>query len=301
MKHGYLAPEGFEEQLAQELPGAERFGRLFLSQAPTRSPAWVQNIWSEPRLIQFSSISDAARQLRKLGSLWAFYPYQMRGKGALISAKLPYFAPKPLSFPCSLPKASLGSWMLLNDSTLLAAPRCSSPFAHGVPHFLSSPTPPSRAYLKLWEAFALLGVHPKPGDICFEIGASPGSLTWALQQLGAQITAVDRAPLAPCVATLPHVSFLQRDAFSLSPDSSIQWLFSDAACYPEKLLNWLRRWLDANSQTNFICTLKFQGKNNYTILREFERIEGSGLLHLAHNKHELTWHRILGTASPNPS
>lgn len=288
MKNGYLSPAGFEEQLAQELPGAERFGRLFLCSPPAQKPLWVQNTWHEPLLIPFSSVSDAAKKLRELGSLWAFYPWRLVRKGALIQEKLPFFSPKPLSFPCKLPTAPLGSWMLLDETTLLAAPRCSSPFPHGEPHFHSTPIPPSRAYLKLWELFTLINARPQPKDLCLEIGASPGSWTWTLLQLGAQVIAVDRAPLAPAIN--PH-TFLKKDAFTLEPRSDVQWLFSDAACAPEKLLRWIEKWLLAESPATMVCTLKFQGKSDYAIAREFEKIEHSGLLHLSHNKHELTWFR----------
>lgn len=291
MKHGYFAPAGFEEALAHELPQAERYGRLFLAPPPSERPLWVQNIWFEPRIISFSSVSDAAKKLRELGSLWAFYPERLVRKGALIEKKLPYFAPKLLVFPCKLPTAPLGSWMLLDEKTLIAAPNCSSPFPHGEPQFLSTPIPPSRAYLKLWEVFTLLGDRPKQGDICLEIGASPGSWTWALQQLGASVTAVDRAPLSPEISALPGVSFLKKDAFTFEPDNKIEWLFSDAACTPEKLLRWLEKWLQGGSKANIVCTLKFQGENNYAIAREFEKIEGSNIFHLFHNKHELTWVR----------
>lgn len=292
MMRAYLAPEGFEEQLAGELPQAERFGRLFLTRSPENNPIWVQNVWYDPQIIEFSSISDAAKKLRELGSLWAFYPYQFARRGALIAEKLPYFSPKPLPFPGKLPTAPLGSWMLLNESTLLAAPRSSSPFPHGAPTFVSTPIPPSRAYLKLWEFFTLFGVMPKEGERCLEIGASPGSWTWVLSGLGARVTAVDRAPLSPEISALSTVTFLKQDAFSLKPDSEVDWLFSDAACTPEKLLRWIGCWLREGSRANFVCTLKFQGKENYAILREFEKIPSSGILHLSHNKHELTWYRL---------
>ena len=291
MRTGYLAPEGFEEQLAAELPkSAERIGRLFLVDGAPLIAAWAQNIWYNPEIISFSSVSDAAKQLRERGSLWAFYPLQFVRKGSLIVEKLPYFSSKPLAFPCTLPKAPLGSWMILDEKTLLASPNCSSPFPHGVPNFIQSEIPPSRAYLKLWELFTLIGEMPKAGDRCLEIGASPGGWTWVLEKLGANVLAVDRAPLAPEIVALENVSFLQKDAFTIEPDSRVQWLFSDAACYPEKLLRWLEKWLAAGTNTHFVCTLKFQGKENYGILKEFEKIKNSRIFHLSHNKHELTWY-----------
>lgn len=292
MMNGYLAPEGYEEALEGELNGiTERYGRLFI--APKQKVRWAQNIWSHPQRFSFGSVSEGAAILRSLGPLWAHYPVASIRRAGWISSKLPFFFPKPLTFPDAPPEAPLGSWTLLDDHTLLASPDCSSPFMHGEVHFVETKLPPSRAYLKLWEFFTRTKCRPQPGERCLEIGASPGSWTWALQRLGTEVLSVDRAPLAPSVASLAHVSFLKKDAFSLSPEQvpNVDWVFSDVACYPERLLEWVRPWLDR--PVSLVCTLKFQGKQNYSILEAFERIEGSGLIRLFHNKHEFTWYRLL--------
>ena len=219
--------------------------------------------------------------------LWAFYPHIHVRRGELISLSLPYFSPKPLAFPSPTPTAALGSWTLLNEHTLLAASHCASPFAHGEVHFQETKEPPSRAYLKLWEILTRINQMPKAGERCLEIGASPGSWTWVLQKLGAEVIAVDKAELAPQVAHLPKVSFLKKDAFALRPEElpPLDWVFSDVICYPGKLLEWIDRW----KGVRLICTIKFQGKDDYKILPEFAKIQGSRIIHLFHNKHELTW------------
>ena len=43
---------------------------------------------------------------------------------------------------------------------------------------------------------------------------------------------------------------------------------------------------------NFVCTIKFQGATDFETMRAFAAIPGSRLLHLHHNKHELTWVRL---------
>ncbi len=256
---------------------------------------WVQNIWFNPQVIVFNSISEAAKKLRELQKLWSFYPYNNMRKGVLISEKLPYFSPKPLIFPSSLPQSPLGSWTLLDEKTLLASSLCSSPFSQGEIVFQESKIPPSRAYLKLWEALTRIGCMPKEGAVCLEVGASPGSWTWVLQQLGSKVIAVDRAPLDESIASLPGVVFMKKDAFSLGPANfpKLDWIFSDVICSPEKLLDWISQWLEIDAKVNFVCTLKFKGEGGYEIIREFEKIEGSHIVHLFHNKHELTWTRIL--------
>ena len=69
----------------------------------------------------------------------------------------------------------------------------------------------------------------------------------------------------------------------------VDWIFSDVACYPEKLLEWVNHWLESGLCKNYICTLKFQGDTSYDIAKQFLAIPGSQLHHLIHNKHELTW------------
>lgn len=285
---GYLAAEGFEEALEEELQGiVARYGRLFIAEGAPQEVHWVQNIWFDPQTILFKSISEAATQLRSLSKgLWAFYPYESIRRGTLISEKLPYFSKKELSFPCSLPTAPLGSWTLLDDHTLLASPACSSLFPHGEIRFQESKTPPSRAYLKLWEVLTRLRCHPQEGELCLDLGASPGGWTWVLDELGARVIAIDRSPLA--LPTSSRVTFLQKDAFSIEPDPEVRWIFSDVACFPEKLCHWIKRCLAAGCKANFVCTLKFQGKQHGDI-QAFREITGSELFHLFHNKHELTF------------
>lgn len=289
---GYVAPEGGEEALFAELKHViARYGRLFLAEGAPQKVHWAQNIWFSVRALSFSSIGDAAKQLRALGSLWVHHPYASARRGELIVQRLPFFSPKPMVFPSPLPKTPLGAWMLLDEHTLLCAPRCSSPFARGEPHFVESRDPPSRAYLKLWEALTLMEKRPVEKEVCLEVGASPGSWTWALQKMGAEVIAVDRAPLAPSVSALPRISFLKKDAFSLRPEEfpQVSWVLSDVICYPEKLLEWILPWVDRN--VNLVCTLKFQGKPKEETLRRFENIPNSRLFHLFANKNELTWIR----------
>jgi 23S rRNA (cytidine2498-2'-O)-methyltransferase len=294
MKTGYLAPEGFEEELERELEGVvSRFGRLFIADGPPQKVYWVQDVWFDPEIIPFSSVSEAARLLKERQKLWAYLPYQNIRRALLIKDKLAYFAPKPLPFPAPLPTSPLGSWTLIDANTLLAAAHCQTPFALGEVHFQENKRVPSRAYLKLWEFFLRTGFSPQPNEHCLELGASPGSWSWVLQGLGARVTAVDKAPLDPAIAVLPRITFLKKDAFSLNPDDfpDVDWVFSDLICAPEKLYAWLLPWLEAKPNTRFVCTLKFLGAADREVIEKFAKIDKSGICHLFHNKHELTWYR----------
>src|SRR5262245_4490032 len=126
---GYLAAEGFEQQLEKELGRGnirECHGRLFLADGPARPAAWAANIWHDPQEIAFESISQAAAALRAMQRNWALYPHRLHRRASLIQGKLPHVSAKPLIFPAPLPKAPLGSWMLLDANRLLAAPHCAS-------------------------------------------------------------------------------------------------------------------------------------------------------------------------------
>ena len=69
----------------------------------------------------------------------------------------------------------------------------------------------------------------------------------------------------------------------------VDWLFSDVVCFPEKLFDWISLWFESKKCKNFICTIKFQGTPNYSFARKFLEFEGSQVVHLYNNKHELTF------------
>ncbi len=217
--HGYLAAEDYLDQLVAELDRVQAVhGRLVLAAGALQQPAWALNIWIAPEVIAIASIADAARALRARQRNWVAYAAAHHRRTRLIQDRLPHVSAKPLAFPAPAPAAPLGSWMLLARDTLLAAPRCTSPFPHGEARFVEDrAAPPSRAYLKLWEVFTRLGVRPAPGARCLDLGASPGGWTWVLAGLGCRVIAVDRAPLDPRVAALPGVEARQASAFALTP------------------------------------------------------------------------------------
>lgn len=288
----YLAAKGYLEQLMAELPSpVAHYGDLVVIEGEHLSPLWAQNCWHAPIRHPISSIGEAASYLRSLQRNWALYSTHEHRRAALIAANLPSVKQGPWPFPTPLSTQPLGSWTLLDRETLLLSPYCSSPFPNGEVHFQEDKTPPSRAYLKLWEAFTLLQQRPEKGSRCLEIGASPGSWTWVLSQCDADVLAVDRAPLSPEVAALPGVHFQKGDAFTMTPEKvgPIDWLLSDVICYPEKLLEFVQLWRASGLCRRFICTLKFQGKGDYAIARQFAALPQSRVLHLFHNKHELTW------------
>lgn len=291
----YLAAEEFQEQLLVELGPAvgEVQGRLVFSPEPARPSVWAQNVWEDPQRLPFQSIREAADLLRGLQRNWALWPLAQHRRAALIAERLPHVSAKPHLFPNPAPTAPFGSWCLLDANTLLASPLCRSPFRHGEVTFQEDREgPPNRAYLKLWEALTRLGRHPGPGERCLDLGASPGGWTWVHQQLGAgEVIAVDKADLDPKVLALPGVTHRQESAFGLKPQDigPVAWLTSDVICYPERLLRLVNTWLSSGLVGNFVCTLKFQGPTDHDAIAALAAIPGGQVVHLFHNKHEVTW------------
>ena len=292
----YLAAKGYVDELVEELGVVDRsHGRLLIASGPPRAAAWAVNVWLDPQEIPISSISDAAAKLRAIQRNWAVYAPRLYRRASLIQERLPTVSAKPLVFGAPAPTAPLGSWTLLDAGTLLAAARCTSPFPNGEVHFVENRSgPPSRAYLKLWEALTLIGCRPGPGERCLDLGSSPGGWSWALQQMGANVVSVDKAGLAPGIARLPGIEHRLASAFALDPRTvgPLDWLFSDVVCYPARLLALVERWLAAGTCRRFVCTVKFQGRTDHDAARRFAAIPGSQLRHLFHNKHELTWSKI---------
>jgi 23S rRNA (cytidine2498-2'-O)-methyltransferase len=296
----YLAPEGLEAVLGEELARAgvrveAWHGRLALSPDPPVASAWALDVWTRPEVYPVVSVRAAADVLRGMQRNWQSYGDMLHRRMALITARLPPVKARALVFPEAAPDSHLGAWTLLAPDALLASPAKSSPFVNGACRFEEDHIgPPSRAYLKLWEVFTRLGVHPVAGETCLDLGASPGGWTWAIAALGAEVLAIDRAPLEARVAGMAGVSFREGNAFTLPPEP-VDWLFSDVIAYPERMLELVTGWIAAGAPKRIVCTIKFQGATDHAAAAAFAAIPGGRVLHLFHNKHELTfvWSRKL--------
>lgn len=304
----YIAVKGWEHHLACEMSQLSSVQQLFpggwLAPKPSGGagdPVWFQNQWLEPEILPFESISEAAKLLRARNGLWVEHIFQCHRRAALIKELLPHFRPKPLNFLSPLPKAQIGAWTLLDKGTLLCSRTTSSPFPGGRAEFvLPHEQPPSMAYLKLLEALTLIqhyyGIRPQAGQRCLDAGACPGGWTWILTQLGCQVLAVDRSPLDARLQQYSSVTFLRGDGFKVTPArlkregwARFDWIVSDMAAYPAKALEWVQIWLEEPIPPNMIITLKLQGEPDWNTIRTFQTLPGGTVVHLFHNKHELTF------------
>ena len=97
------------------------------------------------------------------------------------------------------------------------------------------------------------------------------------------------APFDRGVGAVPGVpNFLVR-GLAVPPRhvGGADWFFSDMICYPERLYECVRRWMDHGLCRNYVCTLKFRGATDHATAARFAAL--GTLRHLSCNKHELTW------------
>ncbi len=139
-------------------------GRLALSPNPPYASAWALDIWTAPEAHAIISVKAAADMLRASSAIGPPTPALHHRRMALIEGHLPPVRPVRCAFPEPAPTSHLGAWTLLDRDRLLASPTKSSPFPLGECRFEEDHIgPPSRAYLKLWEALTRLGAYPGPG------------------------------------------------------------------------------------------------------------------------------------------
>lgn len=294
-----LSFPGFEKELEEELRRdrirvLEKRERLFLTEPLERTPVWSQHRWLSPSFHSYDSIGNGAKLLRSLGKNWACYSFQSHRRAQLIQEQLRAKKTKPLGFLDEPPTLPMAAWTLWDEKTLLASPTTDSVFPLGEVAFdEDSKNPPSRAYLKLWEAFTLHVPPPKRGERAIDLGSCPGGWTWVLAGLGCETWSVDKAPLDPKVAKMKNVEFLKKDVFKLEPGETapMNWVCSDVICTPDRLGELVDRWEAANSSAGFVCTLKFKGRTDFAAIDAFRGRPGGKLVHLCANKHELTWIR----------
>lgn len=161
---------------------------------------------------------------------------------------------------------------------------------------------PSRSYLKVEEAYGILGREPAAGDQVFDLGAAPGGWSYSAARRGAQVVAVDNGPLKGGAKDHPGILHRREDAFAFRPEAGSRggrrWLYCDMIENPylvvEKiLLPWLERgWCDS-----FVVNFKVGMMDPVELLRKLRHEPGSELAarcsalrfrQLFHDREEIT-------------
>ena len=295
---GYLAIHKFEKELERELEirglkVAFKKDRLYLVEGTHPRLIWAQMTAFDLEFLNITSINDGVKKLKALGRNWGLFTVAHHRRAELIQSELPKINTKPIPFRHPLPTLPMGFWTLWEQDQILATQKTSSPFALGEMDFQEDKVmPPSRAYLKLWEFFTVYAPEAIGGGTSIDVGSCPGGWTWVLRTLNFdKIYSVDKAPIEKRIMDLGRIDFRQESAFGLNPDDfdEIDWFCSDIICYPERLLNLVNRFRAAGKVKNFICTIKYQAETDWENTLKFLDIPGSEIVHLHHNKHEVTW------------
>ncbi len=290
----YIAHPDYLNELKDELGTfSQIMGNLVFSSVKKNDICFANDVWLNPTIVKFESISEAAKILRAAGKYWYLNPIENIRRSHLIASELRKLPPLSHTFPILNPLPDIGCFSLIDKNTLVfSSQRWKRPPLGDFQFIEDKKNPPNRAYLKLWEALSLLEHNPKPGETVLDLGASPGGWTYVMQSFGAHVTAIDKAPLAAHIVKLPNITYLKQSAFALDPNDipdKIDWLLSDVACYPERLYELAMKWITANKAKQMILTIKLQGETNFSMIQKFQSIPGGRVIHLLNNKHEATF------------
>lgn len=160
---------------------------------------------------------------------------------------------------------------------------------------------PSRSYLKVEEAYYILGIEPKAEETVCDLGASPGGWSYSASKRGAKVLAVDNGKLKKGALNDPLINHLNDDAFKFKPKKTFDWLFCDLVEHPQQVLDLLKKWLENGWCKKFIVNLKF-GYVDPIILLENVKGKNSDIInycsklkvrHLYHDREEFTLTGIL--------
>jgi len=158
---------------------------------------------------------------------------------------------------------------------------------------------PSRSYLKVEEAYIVLGREPQPGKTVVDLGAAPGGWSYSAARRGAAVIAIDNGPLKGGAFGHPLIAHRLEDAFKFQPAAGevFDWLFCDLVEEPHHVMqNIAGPWLANGWCRHFVINLKFGHVDSLALLREV-RAAGSPfaahaanlrIRHLYHDREEFT-------------
>ncbi len=158
---------------------------------------------------------------------------------------------------------------------------------------------PSRSYLKVEEAYIVIGREPVAGETVVDLGAAPGGWSYSAAKRGARVIAVDNGPLKGGALNHPLIEHRLEDAFKFHPPEGVvfDWLFCDLVEEPHHVMqNIVAPWLAGGWCRRFVINLKFGHVDSLALLREiradvspFARYAANfRIRHLYHDREEFT-------------
>ena len=158
---------------------------------------------------------------------------------------------------------------------------------------------PSRSYLKVEEAYVVLGREPGVAETVCDLGAAPGGWSFSAAKRGARVIAIDNGPLKGGALDHPHIEHRREDAFKFVPpaNSTIDWLFCDMVEEPHHVLQHIvGPWLDHGWCRSFVINLKFGRVDPIALLTALRSPDSPfaragarfAVRHLYHDREEFT-------------
>jgi 23S rRNA (cytidine2498-2'-O)-methyltransferase len=191
-------------------------------------------------------------------------------------------------------------------------------FTNGQCRMADDDRAPSRSYLKVEEAYGVLGREPAAGETVVDLGAAPGGWSYSAAKRGAHVIAVDNGPLKGGALDHPRIEHRREDAFGFRPagtrayavakamtdrtagaacETGCDWLFCDLVEEPHHVLRQLvEPWLAQGWCRRFVVNLKFGRVDAVALLQELrqpgsvlqQRAPGVRIRHLYHDREEFT-------------
>lgn len=146
------------------------------------------------------------------------------------------------------------------------------------------PAAPARSYLKVEEAYGVLGVEPQAGESVADLGAAPGGWSYSAARRGARVVAIDRGPLKGGARGHARIEHRREDAFGFRPASGqvFDWLFCDLLAEPHHVLRQVvQPWLEHGWCRRFVINLKFGRADPLAFLGELRAPDSPFMAHAA--------------------
>jgi len=184
-----------------------------------------------------------------------------------------------------------------------------SPWLDGIPRLRQPREAPSRATLKLEEAWH----HFVPaeqwdtrlagGMRAVDLGAAPGGWTWQLVRRSMFVDAVDNGPMDSALMESGQVTHHQVDGFAYKPPKAVDWLVCDIADKPARTAHMIAEWVTHSWCREAVFNLKLPMKQRYQeVLKCRQIIEAAvgsretlrlQFKQLYHDREEVTGHLCL--------
>ena len=157
--------------------------------------------------------------------------------------------------------------------------------AYGQRRMADDEQAPSRSFLKVEEAYGLLGREPAAGETVCDLGAAPGGWSYSAVRRGARVIAIDNGPLKGGALGHPGIEHRREDAFRFRPAEGerLDWLFCDMVEEPHEVLSRIvTPWLAQGWCRRFVVNLKFGRVDPVALLRELRSAGSPFVRHAAH-------------------